>query len=448
LGLNYREPRSRSGHYAHERSCRKIAASGSGRKRRFWAGPLTSQTAACLAVFVSWRRDLPAAFGELAPGHDTALARPALVPLRFFQLSADNGHAIIADRVAALEEQDDLAGHLERLRELPFVRDIELKREAKVGRYAPDALLTIRTPRRRFRLALETKQTFLDHAHANAFIAEHLALQRKHGLPLLLAARYVPRPMGERLAEAGVNFVDRVGNIHLKLGDECEIFLLGRREAAVAVGRRRPGSGLIQLLFALLAEPRSVGWPIRKLAEAAGIGKTMAAIGRQYLAQRGVIRLASDGGHQVIDHKKLRDDFLVGYQQVLRPRLLLGSFRPPERDTDLVLQKIAATANRNRLPWAVTGGPAAYVLEKFYRGDELPLLIARITPEVRRELRLVPDASGPVVFLRAFSRFCAWRTVGGLVVAHPWLIYAELLHKSEPRAIEAAEQISEKYLSE
>jgi hypothetical protein len=36
--------------------------------------------------------------------------------------------------------------------------------------------------------------------------------------------------------------------------------------------------------------------------------------------------------------------------------------------------------------------------------------------------------------------------VGDIWVAHPWLIYAELLHHGEPRALEAADQLREEYL--
>ncbi len=50
------------------------------------------------------------------------------------------------------------------------------------------------------------------------------------------------------------------------------------------------------------------------------------------------------------------------------------------------------------------------------------------------------------MLLRAFSRYCAWRQVGDIWVAHPWLIYSELLYQGEPRALEAADQLREEYL--
>jgi len=347
--------------------------------------------------------------------------------------------------IPAGEEPRELTTYLDRLRELPFVRGVKLT-PLKLGPYDPNAALILKTPRRGFKLGVEVKRTFLDRALTNALIAQHTALQRRHGLPLFLAARYIPRPTGERLAQAGVNFVDRAGNIHLKLGDAYQVLLLGRKERLSEPAARRPGPAFTQFLFTLLAQPEAIAWPIRKIADAAGIGKTMAAIGRQRLVRQGLIRPRTDGGYLVTDHKRLGEDFMIGYSQVLRPNLLIGTYRALERDPELLLRKLAASAKRSRVDWAVTGGPAAYTLERFYRGEDVPLFIRRLSSELQRELKLVPDAHGPVVVLRAFGNLLAWRNVDDLVLADPWLIYAELLESGEPRALEAADQIREKYL--
>ncbi len=70
-----------------------------------------------------------------------------------------------------------------------------------------------------------------------------------------------------------------------------------------------------------------------------------------------------------------------------------------------------------------------------------------LTAEMQRELRLAPDAPGPVILLRPFGKLFAWQQLGGLTLAYPWLIYAELLHSGEPRALQAADQIREKHLN-
>ncbi|MBI1874169.1 MAG: hypothetical protein HYS05_09815 [Acidobacteria bacterium] len=344
------------------------------------------------------------------------------------------------------DQKRDLATQLDPLRDMGFIRGVELTLAPKVADRRPDARVKLKTPRRVFTLVVETKRTFLDQAITNAVIAEHLEVVKRNRLPLLLLARYIPRPTGERLAAAGVNFLDRVGNMHLKLGDEYHILILGRREARPDPTRRRPGPALIQLFFALLADPAALTWPIRKLAEAAGIGKTAAAEGRQRLVHLGVLRPAGKERYRLTGDRRLIDDFLAGYNQVLRPHLLVGRFRAPERDPQAFVRGLADTAAQANTKWAVTGGVAAYEIDRFYRGEGVTLFVDPFTPALQRELRLVPDRHGPVTILRGFGQKWKWRTVNHVDVAHPWLIYAELLHDGHPRALETAAQIRETHL--
>jgi hypothetical protein len=344
------------------------------------------------------------------------------------------------------DQKRDLATHLDPLRDLGFIRGVELTVAPRLADRRPEALVKLKTPRRAFTLVVETKRTFLDQALTNAVITDHMEWVKRNRLALLLLARYIPRPTGERLAAAGVNFLDRLGNMHLKLGEEYHILILGRRQARPEPTRRRPGPALIQLFFALLADPAVVTWPIRKLAEAAGIGKTAAAEGRERLVRLGVVRPGGKEGHTLTGDRRLIDDFLAGYNQVLRPHLLIGRFRAPERDPQAFVRGLADTAAQAKAEWAVTGGVAAYEIERFYRGEDVTLFVDPFTPVLQRGLRLVPDRHGPVTILRGFGQKWKWRTINHVEVAHPWLIYAELLHIGHPRALEAAAQIRETHL--
>lgn len=341
----------------------------------------------------------------------------------------------------------DLEPYLEHVRALPFVRALEVRPELgqDKGRRL-DAVLRLRTPRGTYQVALEVKRTFLDRTLTHALIAQQQTLERQHRRALFLVARYIPRPTGERLAEAGINFVDRVGNIHLNLGRNYHVLILGRREEGLVATARRPGSALIQTCFVLLAEPQAVTWPVRKLAEAAGIGKTVAALARRRLLQAGTIRRLRTGLYQLVDLKTVQEEFLVGYGQILRPHILIGTFRPQQSDPDLFVQQLVFTAKERNINWALTGGPGAYALKRFYRGQQTPIFVEQATQDFLRELKLLPDSRGPVTLLQAFAKTVFWRGVVDPPVAHPWLIYAELMHQGDRRALDAAEEIREDYL--
>jgi hypothetical protein len=90
--------------------------------------------------------------------------------------------------------------------------------------------------------------------------------------------------------------------------------------------------------------------------------------------------------------------------------------------------------------------PRMKLLQKFYRGLELPIFIESLNDQLRRQLRIIPDKSGPLIFLRSFGSIPFWRESGSVPIAHPWLIYSELMYSPDPRAHEAAEEIKREYL--
>ena len=90
---------------------------------------------------------------------------------------------------------------------------------------------------------------------------------------------------------------------------------------------------------------------------------------------------------------------------------------------------------------------AAYALQKFYRGMELPVFIDAFSDQLRRRLRILPDKTGPIILLRSFGTIPFWREAEPFPLAHPWLIYSELMNSSDPRAHEAAEELKREYLS-
>ena len=95
----------------------------------------------------------------------------------------------------------------------------------------------------------------------------------------------------------------------------------------------------------------------------------------------------------------------------------------------------------------MTGGPAAYTLQKFYRGLELPVFIDAFSDQLRRRLRILPDKIGPIILLRSFGTVPFWRNTDPFPLAHPWLIYTELMNSPDPRAHEAAEELKRECLS-
>jgi hypothetical protein len=336
---------------------------------------------------------------------------------------------------------------LEQLRALPFVTDLDFSAEGRHNDREVDGILKIRAPKGTYRFLVEQKRSYLDRAVLNALIAQAKLYATAHRDPLLLFARYIPGPSAERLIQSGINFVDQMGNMHLVLGHNYERTVVGAKQTASGTKDPRISPAISQLLFAFASAKDAGNWSVRKLAEFAGLSKSNVAKVEQQLVAQGVL-IESEEGFRLRDRSKLPEQLLRGYELALRPKLMLGRFRSPAGEIDEMLAAIPGSLAKESIRWSITGGPAAYLLQKFYRGLEFPIFIESISDQLRRRLRIIPDKSGPLIFLRSFGSIAFWQESGSFPIAHPWLIYSELMYSSDPRAHEAAEEIKREYLSE
>ncbi len=331
---------------------------------------------------------------------------------------------------------------LKQLEAVPFIRRVSFTPAGK-GTKRSDGVLTLRTEQGTYNLKAEFKLSYLDRASTHA-LSSHAAVSQREGHSLILLARYIPRPTGEQLIAASVNFVDLAGNIHVALGNRYRHTLLGRTETPKHHAKRPATAAQVQLLFLFAAKPEALNGSVRQMATEAGVSKSKAATVRQQLIEKGTLSMAKG---QPWAPRQLEPLLVSGYAEVLRPKLLLGRFRAPEAKSVEFLARVSASLASKGVRFSLTGGLAADLLQQFYRGPEIPLFINQWNPELQKQLRLLPDRQGPVMVMRAFGEPVFWRTIGNVTVAHPWLIYAELMNSDDPRAHEAAEELRHEYRS-
>jgi hypothetical protein len=84
-------------------------------------------------------------------------------------------------------------------------------------------------------------------------------------------------------------------------------------------------------------------------------------------------------------------------------------------------------------------------MTEFYRGAETVLHVDAAPEEALRQLRVIPDRSaGPVTILRTPGTIAYEGTAARL--AHPLLVYTEMMASTDSRAREAAAEIREQFL--
>ena len=337
----------------------------------------------------------------------------------------------------------------DQIRAVPFVRHLRLI-PAKVGDRHASPVLEITTPRGKHRLPLIVKRSWFDRTMVNAVISQ-IQGERKAAKgdgptvttgETLVLAPYLATPTAKSFIDAGISFVDEVGNIHLALGDEYNWTVIGARKPPRPPQSERLTPAAVKLLFQFAINPESARWTVRDLAAAVGISKSKVAELRLQFAHEGVAWAHGAERNPDANHE-LRDRLVSGYNQILRPKLMLGRFRYQEPSVEQFVARLTHDAGAQKIPYALTGGPAADAMQHFYRSSEVPVFL---NLEHHRALRLLPDRTGPVILLKPFGDLVYWREFEGKMLAPPWLVYAELLNGSEPRAREAAEELRQEFL--
>jgi hypothetical protein len=336
----------------------------------------------------------------------------------------------------------DLAPYLKQLRALPFVKAVAVERSAK-GDQGHDAVLTVQTPSGKVRYTVQVKSSQLSRA-----LAADLMSRRGQGSSekILLFSPYVRPTIADELVDHGIQFIDAVGNQHVQIGDRYFVRSSGKRPPRTIPAEHKSTQPTGYLVyFALLADPALRGAPVRTIAAAVGVSKSAVSNALAKLEAQNLLVRRRDKPSW-IDTRALLERWLVGYAEVVRPRLFLGGYRTQDPDP-MQIEKLLDAQMPADVAWAFGGGAAAYRLTGHYRGEATVLHVAAPPADLARRLRAVrADQNHSFVVLRAPGPLLLQGTMPH--TAHPLLVYSELLCAGDERAREAAAEVRETLLQE
>lgn len=314
-----------------------------------------------------------------------------------------------------------------------------------------DGRITLKTDTESFQYLLEVK------AHPRPEAIRHLLVLREtykeaKDIPILVVADYLTPNLAAKLREEGINYLDTVGNLFLKRPPSLYMQIEGKKPSSPVSGlktRLFQPSGLT-LLFRLLSEPESINYPYRRLAEEAGVA--LGTVGwvmrdlktNQFLEPAGKDRL------QLVNTRDLTQQWVQGYAHTLRPRILVGEYGSLAPHLEDVVSSLANYTTHKDESWALTGGFAADELLHHYRGQKLAFYVSDWwSTAVLKELPIIPVSGGDITILRVFSPRVV-ETPKALTtehpLAHPLLIYAELLYQGMDRDMETARMLYAEFL--
>jgi hypothetical protein len=314
-------------------------------------------------------------------------------------------------------------------------------RGAKVGPTRPDAVVEIGRGAHAKQYAAEVKRNV---QAATIGVVRHLATKRKE--PTLLVADYVTPALADKLKENNLTFADTAGNAYID-APGLLIWVKGNRPQfpkAIAELRKQYTARALEpaglkVLFAFLCDPTLVDRPFREIATTADVahgtvGEVMAELPhRGYVYDFGI----ATGGRRLQNVGDLLDKWAEAYARKLKPKLFLGRYRAPNPGW---WQQLDAT----KYAMVLGAEPAAARLTQHLKPAIITLYGERAEPRLLVDHALRTDPRGDVEIAHRFWRIRTDEAKEGLAPLP--LIYADLLATADPRCIETAGLIRERYL--
>jgi hypothetical protein len=308
----------------------------------------------------------------------------------------------------------------------------------------PDATVELRWEGRTYRYLVETKTT-IDRAVALANAKRQLNAFADEGL---LVTEYLTPELARRCRdELQLQFVDAAGNAWLRRPG-LYVFVTGEKHPdppARAAGRGAGTVNALRVVFAVLCRPALLDAPYREIATAAGValGTVGGVLGD--LERRGHL-VGTKGQRRLVARERLVDEWATTFPLKLRPRLHPQRFRVANPDAwqAVTLRDGPAAWGGEVAADRLTGNLRPQVRRLYVDPDQRTDFLQNLV--VAHGLQLRADPAGDTEILDRFWTLPPAPDHPDCVP--PVLVYADLLATLDPRNIEVAQDIRQRFLAD
>lgn len=295
-----------------------------------------------------------------------------------------------------------------------------------------DTIIEIKWQNQTFKYYVDIKSTF-NRPMLGLLINKYEKKKQK----VILIAQYINPNLAEDLKKQNIPFMDIAGNAFIN-DPPLLIFITGKKpEAQIQPHAAYPAlnPSELQVIYILLCLPGIENRPYREIAEKAKVALGSVGLTMNKLQKTGFLIDHPTQKRRLIRKKELLDRWVVEYPQRLRPKLLLNRYRSDQKDwwEELDITKFNAC-------WG--GDVAAYFLTRHLRPHTLTVYTDRLNNEFVMKNKLIKDVQGNIEILEAFWNYPGLFRKKDL--AHPVLVYSDLLAQADSRAVETARMIYEK----
>jgi len=301
--------------------------------------------------------------------------------------------------------------------------------------HEPDAKIRLALRGMEWNLAAEVKRNL-----TRATLGANVYQMRKFREKVVLVTRYITPQIAEQLKEMDIPFLDMAGNAYL---NEPPLFIFIKGEKAEEDYRKdHPTRAFqqtgLQVIFALLCNPRLENAPYREIAKQADVALGTVNWVMVDLRERGFLVDMGKRGRRLVKKENLLARWAAAYPDKLRLKKRVGTYTAADIDwwknTDLA--DFGAY-------WG--GEVAAAILTEHLKPQEVTIYTREKPGKLILTLKLRKELDGNIEILKTFWNFNDdW---GHDDLVHPILIYADLLATGDARNIETAEIVYEQAIA-
>ncbi|GAA0534285.1 type IV toxin-antitoxin system AbiEi family antitoxin [Chitinophaga japonensis] len=260
--------------------------------------------------------------------------------------------------------------------------------------------------------------------------------------PFMVVAEHIYPAQKKILKENGIGYLDGAGNIFLEQADGI-LWLEGNKpvkEHRPVTNRAFTKAGLT-LVFHFLLYEETLNLPYRSLALAANVSLGNIKNIIEGLKEAGFILQVGKGKKVLQNKRALLHRWITAYQETLKPTLHLGNFNFWEQERSRHWESLIKESGL--MVWG--GEAAAKLLINHLEPEFLTLYIESDNRTPKGDWMLIPNKNGRLKLYKKFWTDTNWDFKK---LTPPLLIYADLMITGDPRCIEAAMIIYDKFLKD
>ncbi len=256
-------------------------------------------------------------------------------------------------------------------------------------------------------------------------------LQEQEGIPCVLVTEYVSASLATKLRDMGIQFADTAGNTYLT-SPNLVLSVRGEPRPQALARKERSGRSLqpagLMLVFKLLCEPDLASSTYRHLAQRSGVSLRTVNMVLDDLKDKGYLLEGTNRNRRLQNCRRLLDEWSVAYRDKLRHQRPVKTFGARDvnwwQDADL-----------KDLPACWTGEVAAAKLSVLRNPQKQTLITWGNLNELIAKHGLRQAENGTIEMIQA------WWDTEMEEIAHPILVYADLITSGEERNMQAAEEL-------